>query len=186
MGHDESYTNVYICFREDQDGIYEKLASFVPVNTPIHLFQGTIPSDLYERLSGAEGEHNLIILDDLRMESMNSSVVNQLFISGRHKKATIFLTTQNRFVPGAKYGRNISLNASFIVLFRSRDIGQITALSRQLFGSTRGGFLESAYSQAIKDHGYLLIDCSPSQKVEEVKFRSDVFSSSPTVYIPKA
>jgi hypothetical protein len=116
---------------------------------------------------------------------MSSFAVNQLFISGRHKKTTTFLVTQNLFIPGAKYGRNISLNASYILLFRTRDFGQLAVLSRQIFGTKRSGFLESAYRQAINTHGYLLIDCSPSQKVEEVRFRSGVFSDCPKTYLPE-
>jgi Cdc6-like AAA superfamily ATPase len=185
IGHNNSYSTVYICFREEQNGIYEEIVSYLPPSTPVHLFHGSIPLDLYDRLSSGEGQHNLVILDDLALESMSSKTVSQLFFSGRHKKATVFLTTQNLFFTGTKYGRNISLNASFIVLFYTRDKRQIKTLSQQILGSDQDGFLQSAYEDAVINYGYLLIDCSSSQKVEEVRFRSNVFSESIVIYIPK-
>ena len=188
LGHDTSYTRIIICYREDQNGLYENLSHLFSEATHISLFQGTIPFDLCDSLDpNEEGDltHHLIIIDDLFSEAFSSPVVQQLFISGRHKKATVMLTTQNLFPPGSKYARTISLNASYIILFRSRDVNQIKVLSRQLLGSSKDSFLETAFNDAIKNFGYLVIDCSPRQQVDEVRYRTDIFNEQPTVYLPK-
>ena len=188
LGHEGSYSHVVVCYREDQDGLYDKLAHFLPATTRISLFQGSIPSDLYDGLDPHESgskTHHLIIIDDLFVEAFSSLAVQQLFISGRHKKVTVFLTTQNLFPPGAKHARTISLNACYIVLFRSRDKNQIKILARQLLGSDKKGFLEAAVDDAIKLSGYLLIDCSPQQEIDEIRYRTSVFQAQPVVYIPK-
>jgi hypothetical protein len=161
------------------------MTSYLLPTTSVHLFQGEIPNDLYERLQNSTDHHNLVFIDDMPHEAMNSLAVNQLFISGRHKKATTFLSTQNLFPAGTKYARNISLNANFIVLFSSRDKTQIKALSQQMLGTNKNGFLQAAYEDAVKKHGYLLIDCSPQQKVEELRFRTNVINGATIVYIPK-
>ena len=186
LGHDESYSHVYICYREAQNGLYEKMANFFPSTTVVRFFQGTIPEDLYESLTTESNVHNLIIIDDLFSEAFSSDTVKQLFISGRHKKCSIFLSTQNLFPPGTKHARTISLNANYLVLFKSRDLNQIKILSSQLLGEKNSSFLSEAFEDAIKRHGYLLIDCSCiSDPTEFLRFRSGIFDSLPVIYLPK-
>lgn len=186
LGHEESYTHVYICYREAQDGLYEKMTHFFPSTTQIRFYQGEIPEDLYETMETGAAVHNLVIIDDLFSEAFSSETVKQLFISGRHKKCSIFLTTQNLFPPGTKHARTISLNANYLVLFKSRDLNQIKILSSQLLGEKNSSFLSEAFEDAIKRHGYLLIDCSCiSDPTEFLRFRSGIFDPLPVIYLPK-
>ena len=62
--------------------------------------------------------NNLIILDDLMSEAIDSPIVSRLFTQGRHKNASIILLLQNMF-PKGKYNTDISRNAQYIALFRS-------------------------------------------------------------------
>lgn len=184
--HSETYTHVYICYREAQDGLYQKMRQFFHPTAIIRFFEREIPEDLYDSLSSDAKVYNLVIIDDLFSEAFSSETVKQLFISGRHKRCRIFLTTQNLFPPSTKYARTISLNANYLVLFKSRDFNQIKILSNQLLGTKSSSFLSEAYDDSIKRFGYLLIDCSSiTEQAEVVRFRSNIFSSEPVVYVPK-
>lgn len=108
----------------------------------------------------ADGQHNLIVLDDLMADIVKDESIQQLFTRGsHHKNLSIMYLAQNIFCQG-KCSRNISLNCAYIVLFKNpRDLYQIQLVGRQI-GLPRT--LPEAYEDCMKDlYGYLVIDMSP-------------------------
>ena len=64
--------------------------------------------------------NNKIILDDLMAEATDSPVVSRLFTQGRHRNASVILLLQNMF-PKGKFNTDVSRNAQYLALFRSRS-----------------------------------------------------------------
>lgn len=62
---------------------------------------------------------SLYVLDDLLDVAFKSDIVSKIFCEGRHRKIGIILITQNLFPP-YRCARNISINASYIVLYRNK------------------------------------------------------------------
>ena len=114
-----------------------------------------------------EDESVLFVLDDTYSEAVNSRIVLDSFVKGRHQNVSVILITQNIFFTG-KYARDIALNASHYFLLRNRDLSQIECLGRQLFGKTHAKDFVEIYKSVVQatSHGYLLIDLSPGTPVE--------------------
>ena len=108
---------------------------------------------------------NLIIIDDLLTET--DARVTNLFDKN-------------------KENRTISLNAHYMVLFKSpRDVMQVEHLARQMFpGNTK--FMREAFADAtVKPFSYLLIDLKPDTP-DHLRLRSKIFPGElHTVYIKK-
>ena len=86
----------------------------------------------------------LYILDDCFLEAVQSNHVVDAFTKGRHENISTIFITQNMFFNG-KFSRNISLNCSHYILMRSRDLGQIETLGRQLFVKKMGNSFVEIY-----------------------------------------
>lgn len=155
---------------------YEKMESHIDNIT----FRKGLPSQ-EEVENFADGEHNLIILDDLMSEICKNSWTDQLFtMCSHHLKLSIVFVSQNLF-PQSKNARNIALNLKYITLFRSpRDIHQIGVLGSQL-GARKS--LIAAYNDAVLQNGkfnYLLIDLTPSCK-QDHRWRTKIFPGENTI-----
>ena len=128
----------------------------------------------------------LIILDDLMREAC-TEVVSDLFSRGsHHKNLSVLYLTQNLFHQG-KCARDISLNAKYIVLFKSpRDRSQIRHLAQQVFPEdTR--FVREAFAHATaQPHTYLFFDLSQGTP-DELRFRANIFPDDLRnyAYVPK-
>lgn len=81
----------------------------------------------------SDNEHVLFVLDDMYSAAMQSPIVLDAFIKGRHENLSCILITQNLFFTG-KYVRDISLNTSYDILLCCRDVSQFETLARQIFG----------------------------------------------------
>ena len=127
---------------------------------------------------------NLVIIDDLLAET--DSRVTKLFTKGSHHRNTsVIYITQNLFDKN-KENRTISLNAHYMVLFKSpRDAMQVEHLARQMFpGNTK--FMREAFADATaKPFSYMLIDLKPDTP-DHLRLRSTIFPGElQTVYIKK-
>ena len=127
----------------------------------------------------------LIILDDL-LNEVYSKEVCQLFTKGsHHRNISVILITQNLFHQ-ARYCRDISLNAKYIVLLKNiRDKNQFTHLARQVYPEDSVG-LYKAYIDATKNpHGYFLLDFS-QDTYDQLRFRTNIFPGNvtPAFYTP--
>lgn len=108
----------------------------------------------------ATSTNTLIIFDDLMKEcETDKSILNLFTIDSHHKNISVFLLSQNLFSRG-KYTRTISLNASYIIIFKNpRDKSQIYALARQMFPDKISFFME-AFNDTINTggHSYIFLD----------------------------
>ena len=103
--------------------------------------------------------YDLVVLDDLMMESSKSEDVTALFTRAvHHLPCFLIFLTQNLFLQ-SKEARTRHLNTHYLVLFKNpRDASAISHLARQMYpGEPK--FLPAAYANATKDpHSYLFID----------------------------
>jgi hypothetical protein len=96
-------------------------------------FNEGIPDDIDNTDYLDVSQRNLIVLDDLMAQSGKDKRISDLFTKGsHHRNLSIIYIVQNIFHQG-KEMRNISLNAHYILLFKSpRDKQQISMLARQI------------------------------------------------------
>ena len=107
----------------------------------------------------------LIILEDL-LNGVFSKEVCHLFTKGNHhRNISVILITQNLFHQ-ARYCRDISLNAKYIVLLKKiRDKHQFTHLARQVYPENSAGLYEAYLDGTAKPHGYFVLDFSQLRRL---------------------
>lgn len=152
--------------------------AYLGVQSPTVEFVEGLPNE--ERLDPTRV--NLIIIDDLLAET--NSKVTKLFTKGSHHRNTsVIYITQNMFDKN-KENRTISLNAHYMVLFKSpRDAAQVEHLARQMF-PRNSKFMREAFADATSEpYSYLLVDLKPDTP-EDLRLRSKIFPEElQTVYV---
>ena len=127
-------------------------------------FNQGIPEDIDNADYLDVSQRNLIVLDDLMAQSgKDNKRISDLFTKGsHHRNLSIIYIVQNIFHQG-KEMRNISLNAHYIVLFKSpRDKQQISMLARQINPGKVQEFMRSYEDATSRPHGYLMLDLKPT------------------------
>ena len=126
-------------------------------------FNQGIPEDIDNADYLDVSQRNLIVLDDLMAQSGKDKRISDLFTKGsHHRNLSIIYIVQNIFHQG-KEMRNISLNAHYIVLFKSpRDKQQISMLARQVNPGRVQEFMRSFEDATRRPHGYLMLDLKPT------------------------
>jgi hypothetical protein len=126
-------------------------------------FNQGIPDDIDNIDYLDVSQRNLIVLDDLMAQSGKDKRIADLFTKGsHHRNLSIIYIVQNIFHQG-KEMRNISLNAHYIVLFKSpRDKQQISMLARQIYPGKVQEFMMSYEDATSRPHGYLMLDLKPT------------------------
>ena len=130
------------------------------------------------------GTRRLCILDDLMNETNDS--VTKLFTKGsHHRNISVIQIVQNLFEKN-KHQRTISLNAHYIVLFKSpRDMTQILHFGKQIFPAQAQYVSESFKSATEQAHGYLLFDLTQDTP-DNLRLRSNIFpGEQQIVYVPR-
>lgn len=147
------------------------------------VFQEGIPEGLYE--SFTPDVRTLLIIDDLMESPRAQDLLVRIFTMGSHHRSLSCINLQQVLFPRNPKFRTISLNANYILLFKSvRDRTQVVRLASQM-QLTRA--LTQAYTNATHvKFGYLLIDLR-SDCDEKLRLRTQIFSKDgPTiVYVPK-
>ena len=121
----------------------------------------------------------IIVLDDLSEEISTSPHASKLFTTAmHHNKLCVIFILQNLYQQG-KAMRNITLNCSYLVLFRnSRDIQQIKRLQSQ----TNLKHLVNAYERVTSEqYQPLIIDLKPYTK-NVFRLRSHYFDDFLRIY----
>jgi hypothetical protein len=92
-------------------------------------------------------------------QSAKDKRISDLFTKGsHHRNLSIIYIVQDVFHQG-KEMRNISLNAHYIVLFKSpRDKQQISMLATQVNPGRVQEFMRSYEDATNRPHGYLMLD----------------------------
>ena len=146
-----------------------------------------IPDDEDDIVTDVSVPH-LVIFDDMLGDKDVEEIKLWFTRKGHHRNASVVYITQNLFQQ-SKASRTISLNAHYLVLFKSpRDKMQIKVLSNQL----QAPHMIPAFNDATsKPHGYLLVDLKPTTP-NYSRFRTDIFQhwftksdqTGPVVYFP--
>jgi hypothetical protein len=115
------------CYGQWQQSYFDMLKTVPKIE-----FNKGIPDDIDNTDYLDVSQRNLIVLDDLMAQSGKDKRISDLFTKGsHHRNLSIIYIVQNIFHQG-KEMRNISLNAHYIVLFKSpRDKQQISMLARR-------------------------------------------------------
>ena len=127
----------------------------------------------------------LVVLYDLMAET--DSRVTILFTKkSHHCNTSVVYLLQNLF-PKGKETRTISLNAQYMVLFKSpRDAGQVGQLAKQMYPG-RVKYMQDAFKDATSTpYGYLLIDLK-QETPDDARLRTKVFPDYiiQYVYVPR-
>lgn len=131
--------------------------------------------------------NTLLVFDDLMNKCETDQSILELFtVDSHHKNISVFMLSQNLFSKG-KYARTISLNCSYIVIFKNpRDKSQIFVLARQMFPDNINFFME-AFSDIIKNggHSYIFLDLK-QQTLEKNRVQTGIIPGNQRIiYTPK-
>jgi len=101
----------------------------------------------------------LIVYDDVLFNKKIIESAAEVYIRGRHLNISAIFLTQNLFFSNSHF-RVISLNASHYILFKSRDLKQISHFSRSfLLESQVESFIKLYRKYVMKEkYRYILID----------------------------
>lgn len=166
---DKSPQKILFCY-----GIWQELFAEMEKTIPNIFFHEGVPTSSQIE-DFADGNHNIVVLDDLMAECVKNHEIELLFTRGaHHKKLSIIYLNQNMFCQG-KNARTIALNCHYIILFQNlRDSSQIQKLGQQLFPG-QGHLLLNAYKDCMqKIYNYLVIDVSPHTD-HHFRVRTDIF-----------
>ena len=158
--------------------MYDELAK----NVKIKFIEG-IPDSLTDENIFPSNQHNLLVIDDCMDIGVNHDELMKAFTMYRHhRKLSVIFLVQNLFQQG-KHSRTISLNANYIILFKSvRDRLQIRILAQQMFPGQREYFLQSFNDATKEPYSYLIVDLRPHCP-EHYRLRSGILPNQwPVVY----
>lgn len=166
-------------------GIYQPLFDEMERNVDnITMHQGLPTQEEIDDF--ADGQHGLIILDDLSHAVLENKDMELLFTQGcHHRRLSLVFITQNLYTQG-KSARTIALNVWYLVLFKNvRDKSQISILGRQLYPG-RSGVLTEAYDDCMKEpRAYLVVDMAPMSD-DNHRLRTHIFPNENTIiYVPR-
>ena len=156
-------------FYSHEQGAYDRLREECPY--PVVMWQGAPPPDL-ETEPGT-----LLVIDDLQSDTVKE-VAKWFTVKSHHNHTSVIYIVQNLF-DKTPHHRTISLNASYIVLFKSpRDGSQITHLAKQTFPSNPR-YLVDAYRSFTqgKAHSYVVLDFKQSSD-DRYRLRDSLFPYS--------
>ena len=164
---------IYWCYGAWQEG-YRSLAG-----QGVHFIEGMPEEKMLDPQF-----RNLVVIDDLMAEA--DARVTKIFTKGSHHRNTSIIFISQNFFDKNKENRTITLNAHYIVLFKSpRDAQQVEHLARQMYpGKVK--FMREAFADATSQpYSYLLIDLKPNTP-EDIRLRSNIFPGElQTVYIKR-
>ncbi len=132
-----------------------------------------------KRLDGKA--RTLLVLDDL-MEETDSRVTVLFTKKSHHCNTSVVQLRQNMF-PKGKENRTISLNAQYIVLFKSpRDAGQVGHLAKQMYPGKVNYMIEAFKDATSSAYGYLFVDLKQETE-EDMRLRTCIFPDDRLQYV---
>lgn len=153
-------------------GAYQPLYDELGKHVNVHFMEG-LPSSLTDESLFPPG-NNLLVVDDCMAEALNCDEICKAFTMYRHhRKLSVILLVQNLFHQG-KYSRTLSLNANYLILFKSpRDKLQIRILAQQMFPGQKDYFLQVFNDATREPFSYLIVDLRPECS-EELRLRTGI------------
>ncbi len=173
--------NKIIWIYSEWQALYDQIREQRP---EIEFVQG-LTEGIYNSLNSQY--RNLIILDDQMGSAGNSKLLAKLFTQvSHHRNLPVIYIVQN-FFDQTKEHRTISLNTQYVILFKNpRDKGQLSVLSRAMYGAKSGNFLVDVFNDATRGpYGYLVLDFRPESE-DETRLRTKIFPGEQTdIYVRK-
>ena len=168
--------NVVLFYGEYQE-IYEN-----PLGGAVTLHYG-FPTDeeLEQYFVSFEGQHSLIIFDDLMDKAAESPLGSDIATKlSHHRNVTCINLVQNIFKQG-KAARTQAVNSLYIILTCTCcDLRQVSTLGQQLFPGKGSQFVQ-VYEDAVdsplnkKYPGHLFIGCHPMKTKRDCRLLSNIF-----------
>lgn len=158
-------------------GVYQDLYDRIKCGFPIKFVEGLSKMEDLPK----DGQHRLLIIDDLMQEASESAEVANMFTKfSHHLNYSVVILTQNLFNKG-KYFRTISLQAQYLFLLKSvRDVSIISTLGRQMGNSK---FLAACYVEATSvPYGFLFLDLKASSD-DKYRVRANIFNEPSIVFL---
>lgn len=145
------------CYGVYQD-LYDEMKRSVP-NIDFHC--GLPDAEMLEELS-KDGEHKLVILDDLQHKAVENEEIELMFTQYcHHRHLSCIFMQQNMYMQG-KHSRTIALNCWYMVLMENvRDKLQVMNLARQMYPGQSQIMMEAYQDATSIPWGYLVVDTSP-------------------------
>lgn len=175
-------THIMYCYAIHQP-MFDQMEASIP-NFTLH--EGLPSQATLEEF--CDGQHRLILLDDLMSDVVSNCEMGKLFTQGaHHRRITVIFISQNLYAKG-KSAKTIALNTHVLVLFKSmRSTGQIAYMGRELFPGHQRVLLDAYLDATSKRYGYLLIDMSPHAEFEEYRMRTQIFPDEEPliIYVPR-
>ena len=123
----------------------------------------------------------LVVLDNLMAET--DSRVTILFTKNSHHCNTSVVYLLQNLFPKGKENRTISLNAQYLVLFKSpRDAGQVGQLAKQMYPGRVKYMLDAFKDATSTPYGYILIDLK-QETPDDARLRTKVFPDDIIQYV---
>ncbi len=153
---------VYWCYTEWQP-MYLKMPAYVT------LMEGLPDLDMLKN----EKKPQLVILDDLMVESSKTPALTMLFTRGvHHWNLSAIHIVQNTFYSNL---RNARINSSYLVLFKNpADRLTVANLGRQLYPGQGQYFMQAFNDATSKPFGYLLVDLTQTTE-DRLRLRTSIF-----------
>ena len=175
---------IVYCYKEDLSDFFASIER--ELKCPLIPHKGIPTKEKMDEW--ADGDHFLLILDDLQQAcERDKSVADMFTVGSHHRNFSLIYLCHNIFGRGT-FSRLINLNSHYIILFRNnRDRQQVVTLGRQIFGKDLYPYFIDAYNKATSQpHGYLVIDIHP----KTVDSRSTLYSritpgDDTLVYMPR-
>ncbi len=177
---DKPIQRVVYCYGAPVPDTFKKLRTKYP---HLEVHEGINPDLIFNPMV-----NNVIILDDLMLDTVKSDTVCNYFTKTSTKfNLSVILLTQNLFQQGS-FARTISRNTNYIIYFKNpRDAMQIQILARQMFPGKSNVMLESFRDATSRPHGYLCIDFRQDTP-DEFRLKTNILPPDPgypTIYVPK-
>ena len=144
----------------------------------IDKFENLLPTqDVLEKEASdgvKSGRGSLIIIDDF-MSVSSEHIANIFTALSHHLLLSCIYISQNLFAQNNKYMRDMSLSATYLVVFKNpRDQSQIVNLAKQLAPGRVDYIINSFRELTSKPYSYVLYDLHQATP-DQLRVRSNIF-----------
>ena len=124
----------------------------------------------------ADGQHNVVILENLSEQVIKDPNMERRFIQGAHHlNLSVFCVSHNCFRQG-KCVRMIALNTHYMVLFRNIRGQQISLLEKQMYPGNNKALVEAYEDPTLSKYEYLVIN-STANGEDVYRLRTKIFQA---------
>ena len=135
----------------------------------------------------AQGDHFIVVLDDLQQVCERDKSVAEMFTVGSHHLNFTLIYLCHNIFGRATFSRLINLNSHYMILFKNqRDVRQVETLARQIFGKDWKYFMDAYHKATADQWGYIVINLHPRIVHAAYKLLTHIIPGEQlTVYLPR-